>query len=122
MLYYVMPFVDGESLRDRLTREKQLPLEEMIRSLREVRDALDYAHEAGVIHRDIKPENIMVSAGHAVLTDFGIAHALHASGSDSLTQTDMVVGTPVYMSPEQVGDTPTLDRRNDIYSLGCVAY
>src|SRR6187551_2859627 len=100
-LYYVMPLVEGESLRDRLTREKQLPLDDALQIAREVADALSYAHARGIIHRDIKPENILLESGHAVVADFGIAKAVRAAGGQSLTQTGMSIGTPSYMSPEQ---------------------
>ncbi len=121
LLYYVMPFIDGESLRDRLDREKQLPLDDALRIISEVADALDYAHRAGIVHRDIKPENILLSEGHAVVADFGIARAVSESETARLTQTGQVIGTPAYLSPEQVTNEP-LDGRSDIYSLGCVLY
>ena len=120
-LYYVMPFVPGESLRDRLNRENQLPIDDALSITLEVCDALSYAHSMGIVHRDIKPENIMLSGGHALVADFGIARALAAVESQKLTQTGTAIGTPLYMSPEQaVGDNvgPT----SDIYSLGCVLY
>ena len=117
-LYYVMPYVEGESLRDRLTREKQLPIAEALTIAREVADALGYAHGRGVIHRDIKPENILLERGHAVVADFGIARAASAAGSDKLTETGMAIGTPVYMSPEQSVGEGDLDGRSDLYSLG----
>ncbi|MGH7561208.1 MAG: protein kinase domain-containing protein [Gemmatimonadales bacterium] len=121
LFYYVMPFVKGEALRDRLDREGQLPVDDAIRITLEVADALGYAHEQGIFHRDIKPENILLSGGHALVADFGIARAASEAGAQKLTQTGMAVGTPVYMSPEQatgehVGPTA------DIYSLGCVLY
>ena len=121
LLYYVMPFVKGESLRDRIDREKMLPIEDAIRITLEVASALGHAHEQGIIHRDIKPENILLSGEHALVADFGIARAATEAGQQKLTQTGMAVGTPVYMAPEQsTGDTigPTAD----IYSLGCMLY
>jgi tRNA A-37 threonylcarbamoyl transferase component Bud32/tetratricopeptide (TPR) repeat protein len=121
-LYYVMPHVEGESLRDRLRREIQLPIEDAIRIAREVADALGYAHGRGLIHRDIKPENILLEAGHAVVADFGVARAIESAGGDLLTATGLVVGTPAYMSPEQAGGSDRLDGRSDLYSLGCVLY
>jgi pimeloyl-ACP methyl ester carboxylesterase len=120
--YYVMPLVDGESLRDRLARERQLQIDEAVRIAREVADALDYAHRAGIVHRDIKPANILLSDGHARVADFGIARAMTAVASDTLTQTGMAVGTPAYMSPEQGAGERELDGRTDIYALGCVVY
>jgi eukaryotic-like serine/threonine-protein kinase len=122
LLYYVMPFVEGESLRDRLTREKQLPLEDALQIAREVADALSYAHTLGVVHRDIKPENILLEAGHAVVTDFGIARAITVSGPVKLTPSGVAIGTAPYMSPEQADQSDELDGRSDIYSLGCVLY
>ena len=121
-LYYVMPFVEGESLRDRLDREPQLPLEDALQIAREVADALSYAHSRDVVHRDIKPENIMMSGGHAIVADFGIARALSAAGGDKLTETGLAIGTPAYMSPEQSSGMGQVDRRSDIYSLACVLY
>ncbi len=122
ILWFAMPFVDGESLRDRLVREKQLPLEDAIRIAREAADALEYAHRSGVIHRDIKPENILLSAGHALVADFGIARALTESLDGGLTQAGTTIGTPAYMSPEQAAGERALDPRSDIYSLGCVLW
>ena len=120
-LFFVMPFVEGESLRDRLTRDKQLPLDDALRIAREVAGALTYAHDLGIIHRDIKPENILLQAGHPVVSDFGIASALHAAVDSKLTDPGFAVGTPAYMSPEQsVGESA--DPRSDVYSLGCVLY
>ena len=121
-LYYVMPYVEGESLRDRLVREKQLPVEDALQITREVADALSYAHSRGVIHRDIKPENILLAGGHARVADFGIARAVSVAGLETLTATGLVVGTPTYMSPEQAGGEKNLDGRSDVYSLGCVCY
>jgi eukaryotic-like serine/threonine-protein kinase len=122
-VFYVMPFVDGESLRDLLTREKQLPVDVALRIAHEVAGALDYAHRHGVIHRDIKPENILLHDGRAVVADFGIALAASRSdGSTRLTETGMSLGTPHYMSPEQAMGERTLDARTDVYALGCVLY
>ena len=122
ILYYVMPYVEGESLRDRLQREKRLPLADALQIAREVADALSYAHQHDVVHRDIKPENILLQAGHAVVADFGIARALTEASGQTVTQTGIAVGTPVYMSPEQAAGSKTLDGRSDIYSLACVLY
>jgi len=121
-LYYVMPFVEGESLRDRLERERQLPLEDTLKITTEVASALAYAHSHGVVHRDMKPENIMLSGGSAVVADFGIARAISAADQSHLTQTGTVIGTPAYMSPEQATGSPELDGRSDQYSLACVLY
>lgn len=121
MLFYVMPVVRGESLRDRLNREKQLPVADAVRLAREVAAALEHAHAQGVVHRDIKPENILLQDGHALLVDFGIGKALSEVATDTITQVGMTVGTPAYMSPEQaVGDD--VDGRSDLYSLACVLY
>jgi eukaryotic-like serine/threonine-protein kinase len=123
LLYYTMPLVEGESLRERLQREKQLPIEDAVRIACEVGDALDYAHRHSILHRDIKPENILIEDGHAVVTDFGIARALlHAGGTEPLTSTGLTVGTPAYVSPEQAAGEQELDGRTDIYSLACVLY
>ena len=119
-LYYVMPFVEGDSLRALLGREGQLSVEATARITREVAAAIGYAHTQGVVHRDIKPENIMLSGGVAVVTDFGIASALESAGSSPLTEVGMAIGTPMYMSPEQV--TGEVDGRSDVYSLACVVY
>ena len=121
-LYYVMPLVEGESLRNRLNRERQMPLEEALQIGREVADALAYAHRHGVVHRDVKPENILLSGGHVLVADFGIARAIGAGDGDRLTDTGLAIGTPSYMSPEQGSAEPTIDQRSDIYSLGCVIY
>jgi serine/threonine-protein kinase len=121
LLYYVMPFIKGESLRDRLDREGQLPIDDAVQITLEVAEALGHAHATGIVHRDIKPENVLISGGHAMVADFGIARAASEGNSQKLTQTGMAVGTPVYMSPEQsVGDPvgPTAD----LYSLGCMLY
>jgi len=121
LLFYTMPFVEGESLEDRLDREGPLPLEDVLSILRDIADALDYAHGEGVLHRDIKPANIMLSHGHALVADFGVALAMSASTSPRATGAGMVVGTPAYMSPEQIaGDE--LDLRSDLYALGCVTF
>jgi len=122
-LYYVMPYIEGESLRQRLDREGALPVEEALEITRHVASALTYAHATGVVHRDIKPENVMLHQGEAVVTDFGIAKAVTSAGSEkSLTQTGSSVGTPAYMSPEQASGTAELDGRSDVYSLGCMLY
>src|SRR5581483_117347 len=121
LLYYVMPFVEGESLRGRLKRETQLSIEDAITITCEVADALSYAHGLGVVHRDIKPENILLQAGHAVVADFGIARVIQDAGGEKLTQTGMSVGTAAYMSPEQFSGEH-VDGRSDMYSLACVLY
>ncbi len=120
-LYYVMPFVSGESLRQRLQREQRLQLDEALHITAEVADALGYAHGRGVLHRDVKPENILLDSGHALVTDFGVARAISAAGEERVTLPGMAVGTPAYMSPEQAGGEP-VDARSDIYALGCVLY
>ncbi len=122
LLYYVMPYVQGESLRDRITREGQLPLEEALEITSEVADALSYAHSQGVVHRDIKPENILLEEGHAVVADFGVARAISAVGADRLTDTGLALGTPAYMSPEQASGDERIDGRSDVFSLACVLY
>jgi len=121
-LYYVMPYVQGETLRTRLTREKQLPLDDALQIAAEVADALNYAHGQGIVHRDIKPENLLLAGRHVRVADFGIARAVTAAGGDSLTATGVAIGTPAYMSPEQAGGSKDLDGRSDLYSLGCVLY
>jgi eukaryotic-like serine/threonine-protein kinase len=122
LLYYVMPFVEGESLRDHLARAQRLSLAAAIAIACDVADALDYAHQHGVVHRDIKPENILLSGGHAVVVDFGIARAIAAAGEASVTETGIAVGTPAYMSPEQAAGARELDARSDIYGLACVLH
>ncbi len=121
LLYYVMPYVDGESLRDRIGREGRLPHEDARRIAREVADALSYAHSHNVVHRDIKPGNILLEGRHAVVADFGIARALSQAVGDEITTSGLVIGTPMYMSPEQISGSQ-IDGRSDIYSLGCVLH
>jgi serine/threonine-protein kinase len=120
--YFVMPFIEGESLRARLVRERHLPVGDAVRIVLEVADALSYAHDHGVVHRDIKPENILLSGGHALVTDFGIARALARAGPERLTEGSLLVGTPSYMSPEQGSGNREVDARSDVYALGCVLY
>src|SRR3954451_9017808 len=120
--YFVMPFVDGESLRDRLRREQQLPIADAVRIATEIAGALDYAHRHGVIHRDIKPENILLHDGRALVADFGIALAASKAGGERMTETGMSLGTPHYMSPAQAMGERDITARSDIYALGCVLY
>jgi serine/threonine-protein kinase len=120
--YYVMPYVEGESLRARVGREGQLPMDEALRTIKEVADGLGYAHELGVVHRDIKPANVLLSRGHALIADFGIARAVSSAGAETLTTAGASLGTPLYMSPEQAAGDPGVDHRADLYSLGCVLY
>ena len=122
LLYYVMPFIEGESLRERLSREQRLPVEAVLTLGREVAEALEHAHRHGIIHRDIKPENILLTEGHAVVADFGVARAISEAAGTTLTEAGSAVGTPVYMSPEQVAGDLDLDGRTDLYSLGCVLF
>jgi serine/threonine-protein kinase len=122
LLYYVMPFVEGESLRARLDREKQLPIDEAIRMAIAIAEALAYAHAHGVIHRDLKPENILIQSGQPVIADFGIALAVSNAGGNRITQTGLSLGTPAYMSPEQATGDRVIDARSDIYSLGAITY
>jgi eukaryotic-like serine/threonine-protein kinase len=122
-LYYVMPYIEGESLRDRLDREGRLPVDEALKITRQVADALDHAHEKGIVHRDIKPSNVLFQSGHAVVADFGIARALRAAESGGeFTQSGLPLGTPDYMSPEQAGGEGPIDGRTDSYALACVLY
>jgi tRNA A-37 threonylcarbamoyl transferase component Bud32 len=121
-LFYVMPYVEGESLRARLTKEKQLPIPDAIQITREIADALAYAHGEGVIHRDVKPANIMLEAGHAVLADFGVAHGVAEAKDERITRTGTSLGTPAYMSPEQAAGEQEPDGRSDQYALSCVLY
>jgi eukaryotic-like serine/threonine-protein kinase len=122
-LYYVMPFVDGENLRGRLTRRGELPIQEAVRLLAEVADALSYAHSQGVVHRDIKPDNVLLSGRHALVTDFGVAKAVsEATGRQDLTTAGIALGTPAYMAPEQAAGDPHIDHRVDIYALGAMGY
>src|ERR1043166_9706252 len=122
LLFYVMPFIAGESLRARLTREKQLPVDEAVRIATAVAGALDYRHRHGVIHRDLKPENILLNEGQPMVADFGIALAVSKAGGNRITQTGLSLGTPQYMSPEQATGDRAIDGRTDIYSLGAVLY
>jgi serine/threonine-protein kinase len=122
LLFYVMSYVDGESLRDRLNREKQLPIEDALEIARQTASALAYAHDHGIVHRDIKPENILLTAGEALVADFGIARAVTAAAGPGITETGVAVGTAVYMSPEQASGDADVDARSDIYALACVLY
>jgi serine/threonine-protein kinase len=122
LVYYVMDFVDGQTLRERLDTSRQLSIAETLRIASDLLDALDHAHRQGIIHRDVKPANVVLSAHGAVLLDFGIARAVIASGTDQLTRSGIAVGTSTYMSPEQITATTDIDHRCDLYSVGCVLY
>jgi len=122
LLYYVMPFVEGESLRARLTRERQLPVDEAVRITSAIANALEYAHGHGVIHRDLKPENVLMQAGEPIVADFGIALAVSNAGGTRITQTGLSLGTPSYMSPEQATGDRVIDGRSDVYALGAMTY
>lgn len=123
LLYYTMPLIEGESLRAKLVREGALPIQETVRVVRDVVDALNYAHRHGVVHRDIKPDNVLISDHHAVVTDFGVAKAISEStGQTSLTSVGIALGTPAYMAPEQAAADPHTDHRCDIYAVGVLAY
>ncbi len=122
LLYYTMPYIDGESLRGRLDRLGEMSVGEVVKLLRDIADALAYAHRRGVVHRDLKPENILLAEGHALVADFGVAKALSAAGASTLTSTGVTLGTPAYMAPEQAAAEPLVDSRADLYSLGVVAY
>jgi len=121
-LFFVMPYVEGGSLRSRIAREKQFNVDDAVRVATEVANALDYAHRQGLIHRDVKPENILFADNHAFVADFGVARAINAAGEDRITRSGITLGTPLYMSPEQAAAEADLDGRSDIYSLGCCAY
>ena len=122
LLYYVMPFIEGETLRARLTREKQLPVDDAMRLTKEVASALEFAHKRGIVHRDIKPENILLQDGQALVADFGIALAVQQAGGTRMTQTGMSLGTPAYMSPEQAMGERDIGARSDVYALGAMTY
>jgi serine/threonine-protein kinase len=122
VLYYIMPYVEGDSLYERLERERRLSLDDALQITHDVAAALGYAHSRGVLHRDVKPENILLMAGHALIADFGLARAIGAADYQKLTATGVIVGTLYYMSPEQLREERDLDQRTDIYSLGCILY
>jgi serine/threonine-protein kinase len=120
--YYIMPYVEGDSLYERLQRERQLSIGEAVRIACDIAAGLGYAHTRGVLHRDVKPENILLAKGHALVADFGLARAIGAADYSKLTETGVIVGTVFYMSPEQLRESKDLDQRSDIYSLGCMLY
>src|SRR4051812_5668070 len=123
VLYYTMPFVEGEPLRTRLSRERELPVRDVVRILTDVADALAYAHARGVVHRDIKPDNVLLTSHHAVVADFGVAKAVsQAKTEGGLTSVGVALGTPAYMAPEQAAGDPNIDHRADIYAFGAMAY
>ncbi len=122
LVYYVMPYMEGPTLREHLARVQQASISDTLKIAHDLLDALDYAHAKGLVHRDVKPENIVLSGGDAVLVDFGIAKAVAESGTDRLTRSGFAVGTSAYMSPEQVEGAEDIDRRSDFYSLGCVLF
>jgi hypothetical protein len=122
LVWYVMPFVEGETLRSRLARERRLPVDDALQLIREMADALEYAHRHGVVHRDVKPENVLLQSGHALVTDFGIALALENAGGARITRTGIMLGTPSYMAPEQASGDRPIDARTDVYALGAVLH
>ena len=122
VLYYVMPFVDGESLAARLNRDRRMPVPEACSVARDMAEALEFAHSRGVLHRDVKPENVMLTGGRAVVLDFGLARAIGRANYRRLTETGIIVGTAFYMSPEQLREDRNLDQRIDLYALGCLLY
>jgi eukaryotic-like serine/threonine-protein kinase len=122
VLFYVMPYVEGETLGQRLSRVRRLPLDDALAITHDVADALGHAHRQGILHRDVKPENILLAGGRALVADFGLARAIGAANYQKLTDTGVLVGTAYYMSPEQVRDDRDLDQRTDIYALGCILY
>ena len=122
LLFYVMPYVDGESVRDRIDRDGPLPLLEALQIVREVADGLDFAHRQGVVHRDVKPGNVLLTDGHSYIADFGVALPIGPEAEEHLTRTGLAIGTPAYMSPEQAAGQRTIDGRSDVYGLGCVLY
>jgi serine/threonine protein kinase len=122
LLYYVMPYIPGESLYERLERDRRLPLEDALQITHDVAAALGFAHGRGILHRDVKPENILVANGRALVADFGLARAIGSADYQKLTETGVIVGTVFYMSPEQLREDRDLDQRSDIYSLGCILY